>query len=67
MDEMDIRGRIKQLMTEEHQLRAGYGRGTVPAEEEHARLGIIQVELDECWDLLRERRDKHELDQAAEK
>lgn len=61
MDDMDIQGRIKQLMNEEHRLRTAYGEGTVSPEEEHGRLGLIQVELDQCWDLLRQRRAKREF------
>jgi uncharacterized protein DUF2630 len=43
---------IEKLVAEEHEL---YNKGT-REEEECARLAKIQVELDQCWDLLRQRR-----------
>jgi hypothetical protein len=66
MDGLDIQGRIRQLISEEHRLRTAYGAGMMPSEEEHARLGLIQVELDECWDLLRERGAKGEFGEDAD-
>ena len=53
MDDLDILHRINALVDEEHELeRSG---GTV-AEEEQERLARIEVALDQCWDLLRQRR-----------
>ena len=50
MDDKDISKRIHTLIDEEHQLeRAGH-------EPDHERLKAIEVELDTCWDLLRQRR-----------
>jgi Protein of unknown function (DUF2630) len=43
---------IEKLVAEEHEL---YNKG-MREEEERARLAKIQVELDQCWDLLRQRR-----------
>lgn len=49
MDDKQISARIGKLIDEEHQLeRAG--------EPDHSRLKAIDVELDLCWDLLRQRR-----------
>lgn len=42
---------IEQLVSEEHAL---YNQ-KVRSESEGARLAKIQVELDQCWDLLRQR------------
>ena len=44
--------RIQRLVSEEHRL---YGHGYVSAAEAD-RLKKIEVELDQCWDLLRQRR-----------
>jgi hypothetical protein len=44
---------IQRLVTEEHQLLQ---RGGEPAPEDSKRLAQLQVELDQCWDLLRQRR-----------
>ena len=57
----DIQHRIKSLIDEEHQLRAGVQDRKISAEEENDRLGRIEVELDQCWDLLRQRRAKREF------
>jgi hypothetical protein len=48
--------RIHELVDEEHELRSRLQRGEITAEEEHARLRAVEVELDQCWDLLRQRR-----------
>lgn len=42
---------IQELVTEEHRLEQG-----AAADADHARLAQVQVELDQCWDLLRQRR-----------
>jgi hypothetical protein len=50
MDDKEITRRITSLIEEEHQLeREGH-------EPDHERLQAIEVELDTCWDLLRQRR-----------
>lgn len=50
MDDKEISSRISSLIEEEHKLeRAGH-------EPDHDRLKAIEVELDTCWDLLRQRR-----------
>jgi len=43
---------IQQLVAEEHRL---FEKGSLEATEDR-RLAAIQVELDQCWDLLRQRR-----------
>ncbi len=52
MDEKDILSRINTLVDEEHQLRDG-GEHT---EEQRARIRELEAQLDQCWDLLRQRR-----------
>ena len=47
---------IERLVSEEHRL---YEQGNL-SEESSARLKEIQVELDQCWDLLRQRRAARE-------
>jgi hypothetical protein len=47
--------RIEQLANEEHELYAKESRGEASTRE-RARLREIQVELDRCYDLLRQRR-----------
>jgi hypothetical protein len=43
---------IKELVSEEHRLQA---RVTL-SEDDRARLHAVEVELDQSWDLLRQRR-----------
>lgn len=52
-----VRKRIEQLVTEEHRLLDA----KTASERDHERLKAIQVELDQCWDLLRQRRALREF------
>jgi Rad3-related DNA helicase len=55
MDDHDLIGRIDNLVAEEHGLRErAEGQGL--AENDKDRLQKIEVALDQCWDLLRQRR-----------
>ncbi|OBK53505.1 DUF2630 family protein [Mycobacterium sp. 1081908.1] len=47
---------IRGLVAEEKTLRAQLQHGEISTEEEHDRLRRLEVELDQCWDLLRQRR-----------
>ena len=47
---------IHDLVAEEKTLRAQLQHGDISASEEHERLRRIETELDQCWDLLRQRR-----------
>jgi hypothetical protein len=60
-DDMDIQQRIKGLIDEEHLLRSQLSSGEITVEEENARLRTVEVELDQCWDLLRQRRARREF------
>ena len=55
MDDKEVLGRIDELAREEHQLfeRESHGKVT---DADRARLRQIEVTLDQCWDLLRQRR-----------
>jgi len=60
MDDRQVQHRIKELAEEEHRLEQGHlGEGL--SEAEHARLREIEVSLDQCWDLLRQRRARREF------
>jgi hypothetical protein len=60
-EDIDIQQRIKGLIDEEHSLRAQLGDGDITVEEENSRLRALEVELDQCWDLLRQRRARREF------
>jgi hypothetical protein len=47
---------IRDLVAEEKNLRAQLQRGDIGTSEEHDRLRRLEIELDQCWDLLRQRR-----------
>jgi hypothetical protein len=68
-DDTSIRARITDLVHEERELRARLGRHEITADEEHARLRDVEAELDQCWDLLRQRDARREFgenpDEAA--
>jgi len=50
--EQPVLNEIQTLVSEEHRL---YGKGTL-SDTDRERLATINVELDQCWDLLRQRR-----------
>lgn len=63
MNDKEVLGRIDELIAEEHELRAkGVGAPGL-SDAEHARLRDLEVRLDQCWDLLRQRRAKKEFGQ----
>jgi hypothetical protein len=59
MDENDILSRIHALVDEEHKLRGT----TEHTEEQRSRIGKLEADLDQCWDLLRQRRAKRQYDE----
>ncbi len=62
MDDSSVQGKIEKLVEEEQNLlRSRQGKG--PDAEEHRRLEEVRVELDRCWDLLRQRRAHEEFGQ----
>ena len=65
-EDSDIRTRISSLIDEEHRLRDALGAGEITADEEHERLKAVEVELDQCWDLLRQRRARREFGEDPE-
>ena len=54
-----VRHHIEDLVREEHRL---HEQKTLSGHE-HQRLEAIRVELDQCWDLLRQRRALREFGQ----
>jgi hypothetical protein len=59
----EILRNISAMVDEEHALmRAAEHEGGLSADEQ-ARLETLQVRLDQCWDLLRQRRARREFGQ----
>jgi hypothetical protein len=50
-----IHGQIEELVTEEHELWQREADGSA-TDDDRRRLGELKVALDQCWDLLRQRR-----------
>jgi hypothetical protein len=62
MDDVEIVHRISQLADEERSLEQVHtGRGL--ADDEASRLRAVEVALDQCWDLLRQRRARRNAGQ----
>jgi hypothetical protein len=55
MDDQAILAQINELVDEEHKLEQGKA-GVGLSDDELARLQKVEVALDQCWDLLRQRR-----------
>jgi hypothetical protein len=55
MDDQAILAHINELVEEEHRLEQGKA-GVGLSDDEHTRLEQVEVSLDQCWDLLRQRR-----------
>jgi hypothetical protein len=65
MDDGRIMSKIDELAREEHELfeKESNGKAT---EGERQRLRRLQVTLDQCWDLLRQRRARRAAGQNPE-
>jgi hypothetical protein len=54
--DQDILNQVNELVAEEQRLRAALQHREIDESEEHHRLRAVEVQLDQCWDLLRQRR-----------
>jgi Protein of unknown function (DUF2630) len=65
MDDKEIVAQITTLVAEEHHLEQTHvGKGLSPTDTD--RLRSIEVQLDQCWDLLRQRRARRGAGQDPE-
>ena len=55
MDDQELLQHIQALVDEEHKLTQQSHVGDLE-EDQHARMRALEVSLDQCWDLLRQRR-----------
>ena len=60
MDDKEILGHIDDLVNTEHELRARLAAGELSSDEEQAALRSAEEALDQCWDLLRQRRARRQ-------
>ncbi len=66
MSDESITAHIEKLVAEEKDLRKREqqdGQDDDALEKDRGRLRSVEVELDRCWDLLRQRRAREEFDQ----
>ena len=62
MNDQDVLAQIERLLAEEHRLEQRHlGEGL--AGQDRQRLRELAVGLDQCWDLLRQRRAREEFGQ----
>ena len=54
--DQDILAQVNELVAEEQELRDKLQHREIDESEEHKRLQCVEVQLDQCWDLLRQRR-----------
>ncbi len=66
MDDKEILAHIDDLIQTEHELRAKLAAGEISSEAERERLASAETALDQCWDLLRQRRARREFGQDPE-
>lgn len=62
MNDQQIRTHIEELVAEEHKLLEHGDAGKLTAEDQE-RLKTIEVQLDQYWDLLRQRRARRDAGQ----
>lgn len=60
MDDSELLHTIEKLVNEEHGLMKEAEGGHLD-DTQHARMHEIEVRLDQCWDLLRQRRARKEF------
>lgn len=65
MDDPQIHGAIDEMVDEEHRLweREAAGEAT---DADRQRLEALKVSLDQCWDLLRQRRARRDAGRNPE-
>ena len=63
MDDKEILSHIDDLIATEHDLRAKVADGQLSSAAERERLRSVEEALDQCWDLLRQRRARREFGQ----
>ena len=65
MDDNQIFETINQLVDEEHRLERDHAATGLKGDDA-ARYEALQVQLDQCWDLLRQRRARRHAGQDPE-
>ena len=66
MNDKEILGHIDELIATEHDLRAKVANGELSTAAERDQLRSVEEALDQCWDLLRQRRARREFGESPE-
>lgn len=66
MTDQDILAKIKQLVDDEHALRAKATAGEIDPITERQQLAQLEVMLDQAWDLLRRRRARADANESPD-
>ena len=61
MDDKDILGHIDELIAAEHDLRRRLAAGELTTDDEHQQLRDTEEQLDQPWDLPRQRGARREF------
>jgi hypothetical protein len=61
MDDKEIMAHIGDLIQTEHKLREQLASGQLTSAQEREQLKAAEEALDQCWDLLRQRRARSEF------
>ena len=61
MDDKDIMAHINELIETERRLREQHAAGQLSNAAEREQLRTAEEALDQCWDLLRQRRARREF------
>ena len=61
MNDKEIMAHIDELIETEHQLRQQLAAGELNSAQEREQLRAAEEALDQCWDLLRQRRARREF------
>lgn len=61
VDDREVLKHISQLVEEERELRANVQTGVGLDAAARDRMKELEIQLDQCWDLLRRRQDREEF------
>jgi Protein of unknown function (DUF2630) len=63
VDEGQILEQVRSLVEQEHELRTRVQEGALAPDEEQDQLRRLEQALDQCWDLLQQRRARQDAGQ----
>ncbi|HTX25971.1 MAG TPA: DUF2630 family protein [Streptosporangiaceae bacterium] len=66
MDDTEILAHINELIATEHKLRQQHAAGELTGAQEREQLRSAEDALDQCWDLLRQRRARREFGESPD-